>query len=213
MNDLNYYNSIEFADYYLAQGFKYNKKIFTNYGVLLFKQRKKIFGINIPFFYKLILNHYSAESDFKTNFRLQSILSKQLNNPFCLKSQISSIPGFAPHSGNSLFNSLRFTYLLDTFDYSSAEDYLSKLDKETRYRIRKTENLITIKSGPNLIDDFTKLINENRKRNNLNEISIETFRLGTISFRPDVYKIIVSYQGDLPLSGQIVFISNQTFNL
>jgi len=213
MKDLNIYNSIEFANYFEAQGFKFNRKIFTNYGVLLFKQRKKLLRINIPFFHKLILNHYSGASDFKTNFRLQSILSKQLNNPFCLKSQISSIPGFAPYSGNSLFNSLRFTYLLDTFDYSSAEDYLSKLDKETRYRIRKTENLITIKSGSDLLDDYNRLINENRKRNKLQEYNIKTFRLGTTSFPPNIYIIIVSYQGDVALSGQIVFIANNTLNL
>lgn len=213
MNNFNAYNSIEFANYLEAQGFKFNKKIFTNYGLLLFKQRKKLLGINIPFFYKLIINHYSAASDFITNSRLQSILTKYLNNPFCLRTQISSIPGFAPHSGNSLFNSLRFTYLLDTFHYSSAEDYFSKLDKETRYRIRKTENLISIKLGSDLVDDYSKLINENRERNKLKEYSIKTFQLGTTSFHPDVYKILVSYQGDVPLSGQIVFVSNNTLNL
>jgi lipid II:glycine glycyltransferase (peptidoglycan interpeptide bridge formation enzyme) len=63
------------------------------------------------------------------------------------------------------------------------------------------------------LDDYNRLINENRKRNKLQEYNIKTFRLGTTSFPPNIYIIIVSYQGDVALSGQIVFIANNTLNL
>lgn len=183
--------------------------------IYLVKEKKRIFSVVLPFFYKLKSIRGPIFNEDKLALKVINQVDKLVKNPLCLRAQIDTDP-LNPPPDNYIFNDLAYTYILD-LQGQNTESYLASLDSKVRNIIRRSEKQgLTFFSADTQEDAliFFKVVNQSRKKNKLSPLTEEFFlKYWRFYQKSGFARFFLVFKEKIPLVAQTVFCSGDCFTL